>query len=285
MFELDGDLNRCSGRRHGDVWSVVKGDLFFACDGKSACRPQLKLLRQPMLHGVFVRLDALNRLLAAQTADVIKGRAEAAFSALFGMSRGMVRGLSGAEPNVLAELLRLAYRHIRPEHDARREGGFTPDGRDDAETARNQVLSALMRRGGECAYILMMGLINDGAFGPRAHRLRQITHEMAEADAERPRWQESEVVEFERRCVGPIGTGGDLLALVGELLDEIAVGFVAEDFSSRRSARTGNERAAGSPNAIKLSGSCCFMYASSGAQRRASHAAAGRSDGGTDSTP
>ena len=141
---------------------------------------------------------------------------------------------------MIAELLRVVYGYVRPQDDRRHEGSYSPDRRDDAETARNQLLGALIDRGGERCYVLMRRLLEEGAFDPSTPHLRQAAHRMAEVESEdeRRRWSEKEVRAFETTWTEPVGTGEQLLALVCELVDDIAAEFVSADESAREVVET-----------------------------------------------
>ena len=149
------------------------------------------------------------------------------------MSQGIVQRLSGAEVPTYVGLVREAYTYIRPEHDQTREGSFSPDRRDDAEMARNQVLTMLIGLEGEEAYRGMRSLAEDDAIGSRAHRFNELARRMAERDADLPAWTESQVVAFEQERRAPMLTGAQLLDLALDLLQDIQSGLRGGDVSSR----------------------------------------------------
>lgn len=88
-------------------------------------------------------------------------------------------------PEVLLRLIRLAYTHVRPADDALHEGTFTPDTRDNAENARNAILTAILDLGGAEGWATKMALIDDPLFAHFADRGRILAEEKAaeEADA------------------------------------------------------------------------------------------------------
>ena len=180
-----------------------------------------------------VATAALQRLLDAQTGDSLKERTEGAIGTLFGMHRGRVAGLLNFPEDVLADLLRLTYRYVRPEEDHRHDGAYSPDTRDEAETARNELLGALMQKRGERPYLVMRQLLADGAFGHSTRRLHRLAEQMAEAASDGGPWSEAAVIQFERENIEPVTTGERLFALVYELVDDIAQTIQTSDVSAR----------------------------------------------------
>jgi hypothetical protein len=124
--------------------------------------------------------------------------------------------------------------HIRPEADAYHEGSYSPNTRDQAEYARNSILSALMDRPGPDAYYALCRVAGDPAVVLRAARFRELARRKAEGDAELLAWAPNEVLTFERKRTAPVKTGADLLRLVEAILKDIQFQFAKEDASSRR---------------------------------------------------
>ncbi len=175
----------------------------------------------------------LRQLLAAQPVADRQARAEGALGALFGMSRGRVWGLRAMDEAVVADLLRLTYEYVRPEHDRRHDGSYTPDQRDDAETARNELLGALMNKPGERAFALMDQLLADGAFGVSTPQLHRLAQDMADNASEGGPWGPADIRRFELDNIEPITTGERLFALVIELIEDIDRDLRSEDVSAR----------------------------------------------------
>jgi hypothetical protein len=176
---------------------------------------------------------ALPGLLAAPPKGERQARAEAALGALFGMARGRVWGLRTLPEDLLANLLRLAYFYVRPEDDRHHDGHYESDGRDEAETARNELLGALMDKPGERAYLLMRQLLAEDAFGVSTPRLHRLAQQMAETASEGGAWDAAAVVRFEANYIEPVTTGERLFALVCELIEDIDNGLRGEDVSAR----------------------------------------------------
>jgi hypothetical protein len=180
-------------------------------------------------------LDDLESWLTDVPPAQAKQHAEETFAFLFDRHDPIIgSALSNASIVDLERLLRLAYKHVRPEADAGREGVYTPDTRDHAENARNAILGALLARPGPDAYQAFCRVADDPVVASRAARFRELARGMAERDAELPAWTPKEVVNFERERTAPVKTGGDLLRLVEAILKDIQFQFTKGDASSRR---------------------------------------------------
>lgn len=162
-------------------------------------------------------------------------RAETTLSMLFNRHDALTIGslASIASTKCLEALLHLAYSHIRPEDDLVHDGTFSPGPRDNAQEARNVILSALLERSGADAYQAMQRLADDPAFASSAHRFHELARGKAERDAEFPAWTAAEVLMFERDCIAPAKTGTDLLRIVLGVLADIQHNLTAGDFNSR----------------------------------------------------
>ena len=157
-----------------------------------------------------------------------------AFASLFGRDYPLVAmPIRGAPVQSLKQLVHIAYRHVKPTGDRVREGPFTPDLRDKAEGGRNAVLKLLLDAKGHEAYAALRDLSDTPALRKRNRRLRELSHKIAERDAEIPAWQTDDVRMFERRHQRPALTGEDLFRIVNATLANIQFGFTSEDASSK----------------------------------------------------
>ena len=135
--------------------------------------------------------------------------------------------------NFLKDLVLLAYRYIKRSEDNVHEGVYSPSLRDDAESGRNTILSALLKRKGPEAYQSMIELAEMPEIKESAHRFRQLARGMAERDSEFLAWTEDEIIKFEKKYIAPIKTGKDLYRVVLSVLDEIRYQLEHEDVSSK----------------------------------------------------
>jgi len=166
----------------------------------------------------------------------IAGEAEKVWARLFGRSQGVVASIWPNDVALLKRLTELAYIHVHPDKDQWVDGEMTR--RDDAQSARNAVLSALMEHRDLAAFEAVAGLAEDARSHHRATRFRQLARRMAERDSERAPWKEAHVRAFEADLTAPAQSGEDLLRLVLGLLDDIALRFTEQDVSSAAVLRT-----------------------------------------------
>jgi len=167
-----------------------------------------------------------------------RARAEEIVGDLFGMRGDAVVGLEDADIETLEALLRLSYQLVQPALDIERDGSFTPERRDEAQTGRNRVLTALINKGGQAAHDALIRMIADDLVGSRAHRFRQIAWEVAEREADAWSWRPRDVPQFEQTALTPVYTGEDLLGLACDAIDDISLRFQNGDYSSREVLET-----------------------------------------------
>lgn len=158
-----------------------------------------------------------------------------AFAIVFGgfeKKELMVSTLERAKTSTKKQLVRLAYRYVRPIDDNRHEGAWSSDTRDHAESSRNTVLSALLEATGADAYEAMKELAKSEEVGDRADRFHELARGMAERDSERQSWTEENTVEYESRYAAPIASNGDFLQVVLNVLGDIENSLFQDDASS-----------------------------------------------------
>ena len=162
-------------------------------------------------------------------------RAARVFEALFDAHHhGFgVPALGHATVPALEGLVRLVYRHIRPQDDVYHGGTYSPDTRDNAATARNTILSGLLDRPGADSYWTVRHLAEEPEFALRMERFRELAHAKAEKDSEPPAWSAAEVREFERSYTAPVKTGADLMRVALGVFGDINFQLAKGDMSSR----------------------------------------------------
>lgn len=146
----------------------------------------------------------------------------------------VTNSLKDAPIATLKELVLLAYHLVQPINDVRHDGVFTPNSRDDAESGRSTILSALFNSIGFDAYQAMIELSDTPEIGERKHRFRQLARGMAERDAEFLSWTENDILKFESQYIAPIKNADALYECVLNVLDDIRHNFKHSDASSKR---------------------------------------------------
>lgn len=179
-------------------------------------------------------IDDLARWIESGNGTDSPSRAEATLAFLFDRHDPVISGvLDLATVPALEKLLRLAYFYIRPEQDIRHEGVYSPGLRDNAESARNLILKAILDRPGTDAFRALRRLAEEPEFAISAERFKELARGKAERDTEPPAWHEAEVVSFEQRHSAPAKTGIDLLRVVMAVLQDIQLQLRSGDVSSR----------------------------------------------------
>lgn len=167
-------------------------------------------------------------------------RATEVFASLFG-DRGSV-GVpvddQSRRAEILGRLVRSAYTYIRPDEDQMHDGVFTPDMRDDAQSARNALLSGLIDTPGPKAHRVLLDLADDPLFAHLADRLRMLARQRAATDAEFEPMQPKDVVALVHRFEAPPKDRDALFALMMDRLADLQHDLSHGDFSDRRTLRT-----------------------------------------------
>lgn len=118
-------------------------------------------------------------------------------------------------------LLRLAYQHVRPSDDLHREGSFTPTARDDAEQARNTLLSAVLALTGPEAWAAKMELVVDPLFAHFSDRLALLAKQKAAEEMDKAEMTEDEISLLDDIGEAPPKTRDEMFGLMQDRLDDI----------------------------------------------------------------
>lgn len=124
-------------------------------------------------------------------------------------------------PCTLLALIKLTYRHIRPEEDIEHEGAYSPSDRDHAQEARSQMLNILYSIPGHETYLALLEL---SYFHIRQHlkeRMLVLAEHRAEMDCEAPPWEPYNVAEFAADAERTPRSQADLHALAISRLDDL----------------------------------------------------------------
>jgi hypothetical protein len=132
------------------------------------------LMRLDVTRGVDALEKRIEHITPAQYSEAVNW-----FSKLFFESRNGLN-LNDTEQftsDLLLRLLRLSYRHVRPEDDVHHDGVFSPDSRDNAERIRNAILTALLNAKGEQAWWAKLEVVADPLFENLKDRILAIAEE------------------------------------------------------------------------------------------------------------
>ena len=145
------------------------------------------------------------------------------FASLFGDSRDSI-DLSDEQftPQLLLQLLRLAYRHVRLQDDALHHGEvYSPDVRDDAEMARNNLLTALFNTKGEDGLAAKLEIANDSLCVSFKDRLLTIAEEKWAQEIDAKTFSEEQAVVLDRSWEVPASTNEDMFEIMKDRLSDI----------------------------------------------------------------
>ena len=207
-------------------------------------------LQLAWLKGLF-RLDAergaaaLAGVLGPAVDPEARSRAVATFADLFGDHGGVSIDLPDPtqRAQVLGRLIRAAYVFVRRQDDVTHEGTYTPDTRDDAQTARNRLLAHLIETPGDEARHILLDLATEPDFAHFPDRLRLFARQRAATDAEFPPFDVQAVVSLESRFEAPPHDRDGLFAVMLDRLDDLAHDLAHGDFTDRRTLRTVRDEA------------------------------------------
>ncbi len=182
---------------------------------------------------VFVWLPTLMRIDPELGTDVLEQRirkvepakgSEAVtwFSVLFGHRRDAI-GLQAATftPNLLLRLLRLAYQHVRPTDDAQHEGSYEPDTRDDAESARNSIVQALLDAKGEEAFAAKQEMASDPLCAHFKDRILAIAEENWAQEIDADVFSEARAVALDKAGEAPASTNEAMFEIMRDRLSDL----------------------------------------------------------------
>ncbi|MCC7542413.1 MAG: hypothetical protein IT379_39710 [Deltaproteobacteria bacterium] len=139
------------------------------------------------------------------------------------------------EPMAAERFLRIVYAHVRPENDVRHYGGYSPNERDYAESARRHLLNGLARQPTDAAQVALGNLVASGVMSVHSEHGRDLLEAQFDValDAARVTWTENDVVDLERKYSCVLRSGGELCATVLRHLLDVAAEMERGDFSYR----------------------------------------------------
>ena len=172
-------------------------------------------------------------------------RAVSTFAALFGGHDRNTFEIADRtqQVHVLEQLVRCAYTFIRHEDDNVREGTYTPNTRDDAESARSYLLSSLLDTPGPETHSAVMTLADEDIFSHFSDRLKLLAKERAANDAEFSPYNPEVVIDLENRYEAPPQDRDSLFNLMMDRLEDLADYYAHGDFSNRRTIQNISEEA------------------------------------------
>ena len=144
------------------------------------------------------------------------------FSVLFGDLHDAINLKTPAfTPQLLLRLLRLAYQHVRTVDDAEHEGPYSPDTRDHAERARNEIVNALFEAKGEEGWAAKLEMANDPLCAQFKDRLLAVAEEHWAQEIDSVAFDETQAVALDKTCEAPASTNEAMFALMNDRLADL----------------------------------------------------------------
>ena len=172
--------------------------------------------------------------LAARLSNAADAGREAteAFVALFRNPDGLKLDIpdSDERANVLEQLVRCAYRHIRPAEDLVHTGVYSPSAQDDAQHVRDGMLDRLLNTPGSKARQAVRRLAQECDFAGIRERLLSSNLEASAFDAQFP---PEDVVALVKNLEAPPNDRDGLFSVMLDRLDDLAHRLVHSDHSNR----------------------------------------------------
>ncbi|MHB1057644.1 MAG: hypothetical protein ACYC0F_07170 [Rhodanobacter sp.] len=137
-----------------------------------------------------------------------------------------------SHPSLLLRLARLAYRHVRFEHDLEHSGVYSPGTRDHAERARSALGSALLNAKGAEAWAAKLEFSRDPLVADFRDRALAIAKEKQAEEWDAALFDEVGVVRLERECDFAPATRVEMAALLKDRLVDID-DLLLQDISPR----------------------------------------------------
>lgn len=145
------------------------------------------------------------------------------FANLFGDRLGAIISLSDGRftPQLLLRLLRLAYLHVRIQDDAYHEGSYSPDTRDDAERARNNIVTALFDAKSEEGLVAKLEMAADPLFAHFKDRILAVAEENWAQEVDAGTFDEAQAVALDQSGEAPASTNEAIFAIMKDRLSDL----------------------------------------------------------------
>ena len=171
----------------------------------------------------------------------MRERAVESFARLFGDPiDGVVFDIpdSARRARALEQLVRCAYAFIRPEEDLTHERAYSPNARDEAQSARDFLLSMLLDTPGSEARRIILALTAEDEFTDFADRLRLLARQRAATDAEFNAFSPEDVATLESQYEAPPHDRDGLFSVMRDRLDDLAYDLAHGDFTTRKTLQS-----------------------------------------------
>ncbi len=141
---------------------------------------------------------------------------------LFGRSYDSV-DLSNPQftPSILLKLLRLVYRHVQPSDDVNHDGGYSPDSRDDAQTARSAIVNTILKAQGEEGWAAKLEMAADPSCEHFKDRILALAEEQLAEEVDADAFDDSQAIAFDQSGEAPPATNEAIFSVMKDRLEEL----------------------------------------------------------------
>ena len=167
--------------------------------------------------GVSVLEERIRSVEPARLTEAVR-----CFAVLFGDQQPHIDlKVSAFTPRLLLQLLRLAYRHIRPVDDVRHEGVYSPDTRDHAQNARNAIVSALLNAKGEEGWAAKLEMANDPLCAHFKDRIIAVAEECRAQEVDGDAYDHAQAIALDKTGESPASTNEAMFAVMSDRLEDL----------------------------------------------------------------
>ena len=167
--------------------------------------------------GIKMLEDRVSAIAPAEQSDAVKWMAS-----LFGDQEDTI-DLSDPRltPQLLLRLVRLAYQHVRVADDAQHTGSYVPDVRDNAERARNNIVTALLNTTGEDGRSAKLEMADDPLCAHFKDRILEMTAERWAREIDTAAFDEVQAAALDRSGEAPASTKEVMFAIMKDRLSDL----------------------------------------------------------------
>ena len=138
-----------------------------------------------------------------------------------GMENAIDLGGKHFTPQLLLRLVRLAYRHVRIQDDAHHDDCYSPDTRDDAESARGSIFAALINAKGRDALAANREMAADPLFVDFKDRILYLAEENWAQEVDADVYDEIQAARLDRSGEAPASTNEAMYAILKDRLYDL----------------------------------------------------------------
>lgn len=124
-------------------------------------------------------------------------------------------------PHLLLRLMRLAYRHVRIQDDVYHEECYSPDTRDNAEQARNNIVTALFNAKGEEGLVAKLEMAADPLCAHFKDRILAVAEENWAQEIDVRAFDEAQALKLDRSGEVPASTNEAMFAIMKDRLSDL----------------------------------------------------------------